>query len=398
MEMNTKSTIIATALILGIGLCPTKVLALGLAVPDQDAFATARGNAFAATANDPSAIFYNPAGISQLDGFNVSLGAYGVMTRDRYSYAGGSVDSKTIYSVLPQFYATYSMSNHLSFGVGFYEPYGLRMEWPSSAPFAGVAQFGEVSYLRGAAEVAWQIAPCLSVAAGPTFNYSQADIKEDPGFVNHFRGRATDAGYVAGLLFHPGDQHYFGLTYRSATEMNYNGHATLPVPMFRENVPVTADFHYPDTLVFGYSFRPNSNWNFEADANWTDWSCLKTVTIEPLGEALQFDWTPSWMLDFGVTRYLDKGWRVSGGYMYSENSSPAMHFSPLVPDSDRHVFSVGVGKKCGDFSWDLAYQLGWGPSRTVYPDPAIVAAAPPTGSGTYAFLSHALSLTLAYHF
>ena len=45
-----------------------------------DAFAIARGNAFTATANNPSAVFYNGAGLTQLEGtqihgnlFNISL-------------------------------------------------------------------------------------------------------------------------------------------------------------------------------------------------------------------------------------------------------------------------------------------------------------------------------------
>ncbi|MHB8523020.1 MAG: hypothetical protein ACYDH9_20000 [Limisphaerales bacterium] len=49
-------------------LMPMTAYGLGIRIADQDAEATARGNAFAATADNPSAIYYNPAGITQLDG------------------------------------------------------------------------------------------------------------------------------------------------------------------------------------------------------------------------------------------------------------------------------------------------------------------------------------------
>ncbi len=50
---------------------------LGSRLPDQDAEATARGNAFTATADNPSAIFYNPAGIMQLgDGLDHAAAAF----------------------------------------------------------------------------------------------------------------------------------------------------------------------------------------------------------------------------------------------------------------------------------------------------------------------------------
>src|SRR5687768_12191734 len=52
-----------------VALCctlPASSFALGIRIADQDARATARGNAFTATADNPSAIYYNPAGITQL--------------------------------------------------------------------------------------------------------------------------------------------------------------------------------------------------------------------------------------------------------------------------------------------------------------------------------------------
>ena len=59
-------------------LLPSMAMALGVRLVDQDAAATARGDAFTATADNPSAIYYNPAGITQLDGFQARVGVYGI--------------------------------------------------------------------------------------------------------------------------------------------------------------------------------------------------------------------------------------------------------------------------------------------------------------------------------
>jgi long-chain fatty acid transport protein len=384
---------LAAALLSAMVWPPQSLFGLGVAVPDQDAFATARGNAFVATADDPAAVYYNPAGISQLTGMNLSLGAYGIVYGSTYKSGGADIDSKTQWAALPQVFTTYSLPQyHLTLGLGTYSPYGLRMEWPMNSPFLAAGETGEIHYYTVNPVVAWQVCPSVSIAAGPTLNYSQADLKEYPGFVNHFRGRDTDVGYNIGLLWRPAEQHAVGVTYRSATDMNYSGHATLPVPPFTANISDTANYHFPQTLAFGYSFRPNAKWNFEADADWTDWTTLKVLTISPLNETLPFNWDQSWMLDFGATRYLGDGWRISGGYMYSMNSVPSSTFNPLIPDSDRHLFSVGVGKKYKHFSWDAAYQLSWGPSRSVSGD------AFPPANGSYEFLSHAISLNFGYHF
>jgi long-chain fatty acid transport protein len=397
LKTNHKSQIagfISLMSFAGVLACPSPVFALGFAMPDQDAFATARGNAFVATANDPAAVYYNPAGISQLDGARISLGAYGIVYGSSYNGAAGSIDSKTQLEILPQVFSTWSLPKYnLTLGLGAYSPYGLRVEWPDNSPLSLIGQTGEIDYYTLNPVIAWQIIPSLSLAAGPTLDYSEADLKENPHFINHFRGRDTDAGFNAGVLWHPWEQHSFGVTYRSATDMNYEGHGTLPPGP--ASIASSANIHFPQTVAFGYSFRPATNWNFEADANWTDWTELKTVTVYPQGplDSLAFDWHPSWMFDFGATRYLSDGWRLSGGYMYSMNTVPENTFNPLVPDSDRHIFSIGVGKNYNHFSWDVAYQLGWGPTRTVSNDNTF-----PVASGSYEFLSHAITINFGYHF
>ncbi len=56
---------------------------LGFRIADQGAEATARGNAFTATADNPSAVFYNPAGITELSGTRALLGVYGISLKAR---------------------------------------------------------------------------------------------------------------------------------------------------------------------------------------------------------------------------------------------------------------------------------------------------------------------------
>jgi long-chain fatty acid transport protein len=379
----------------GILACPDSVLALGFALPDQDTFATARGNAFVATASDPAAVYYNPAGITQLEGSHFSIGEYGIVYGSSYNTgATGTINSKSQLAVLPQVFSTWSLPYNLTFGLGTYSPFGLRYEWPNNSPFLPVGETAEMDFFTLNPVLAYKVCSSLSLAAGPTLNYSEVDFKEFPGFVNHFRGRDTSTGFNAGALWHPWEQHSFGITYRSASDMNYNGHATsLLNPA--ANIPAQANIHFPQSVDFGYSYRPTTNWNFEVDADWTDWTQLQNVAINPqsaFGDNLPFYWHPSWILSFGATRNLGSGWRLSGGYMYSENTVPSDEFNPLVPDSDRHIFSLGVGKQYNKFSWDVAYQLSWGPNRTISNDYY------PPVNGTYEFLSHAISINFGYRF
>jgi long-chain fatty acid transport protein len=374
---------------------PAPLFALGIRLPDQDAFATARGNAFAATADDPAAIYYNPAGITQLDGANLSLGMYGITYASRYTGSSDSFNSRQEWGALPQTFSTLSLTNyHLALGLGVYSPYGLSMGWPNNTHFLAGGQSGEIDYFRANPVLAWQPFRTLSIAAGAMLDYSQAKLTTSvPGF--SLRGHDTDPGFNASILWHPLPQHSLGLAYRSATDMNYQGRVSFQPPSSATpSQPAALNFHFPQTLVAGYSYRPSKNWNLEADADWTDWSSLRDAAIQtaPIRlPALDFNWKQSALFEFGATRYFGDGWRASAGYMFSQNSVPSATFNPLIPDSDRHIFSIGFGKNYRHLSWDAAYQLGYGPARSV-------TANNNSPNGSYEFFSNALSINLAWHF
>lgn len=412
--LKTRSAFVSakslTALTVAVAAAmPASLFALGVQVPDQDAFAIARGNAFVATADNPSAIYYNPAGISQLHGVNFRVGGYGILINDHFEGDGTSVNTKQRLQGLPEFYATAEIPKvPLTFGLGFYAPFGLGLEWPNNAPFLVSPNFpkkGTLEYLTINPVLAYKPIKSLSISAGPTFNHAESELQFLPfgSTVNNFRfrGRDNDVGFNAGILWHPLKKHSFGITYRSETTMNLQGHADTDIPVlypgpFTE--AATSRFAFPQDVAFGYSYRPNRKWNLELDADWTDWSRLNDLTLHqsaPGGnQIVPLNWQSSWRFGFGATRYFRHGWHVSGGYAFSENSVPSDNFNPIVPDSDRHVFSVGVGRKYRHISWDVTYQLAYGPERTISDQVGFNAAA----NGNYTYLSHALALSAGYHF
>src|SRR5438270_490154 len=105
--MKSKLPIISPAatLLAALTLAAISAQAVGFRLPNQDPEAIARGNAFAATADDPSAIYYNPAGITQLEGQSVRAGVYAVTPGIDYTSPTGlkaSVKSDTVF--VPQIY------------------------------------------------------------------------------------------------------------------------------------------------------------------------------------------------------------------------------------------------------------------------------------------------------
>ncbi len=432
---------VAAALALAFGL-PVTSFALGIRIADQDARATARGNAFTATADNPSAIYYNPAGITHLyetvskpiplslasdgkktvvpqetsvadSGLLVRAGVYSITLEtkvDLLAAGAPSFDAKREWQLAPTFYATYKLPNApIVFGLGIYAPYGFGLEYPEDSPIRTLAISGEIQYISINPVIAWQITESLSVAAGATFNYARTDLKRGilaPHDRFEFAGDGWGVGWNAGIMWRPHRMHSFGVTYRSKTDVNFEGSAdthfnsfSVPTPFGPFDVPgqdsserASAGIKFPQHVVFGYSFRPTPKWNFEFNLDWTDWDNLNTVYLRKgSGDvALPFNWESSFFYEFGLSYKFDSGLVASLGYIYSENSVPNESFSPVVPDSNRHIFSAGLGGQWERWNVDLAYQYAYGPERDIRQGTL--------ADGSYQFDSHAISLSVGYNF
>jgi long-chain fatty acid transport protein len=410
---------------------------LGIRVADQDARATARGNAFTATADNPSAIYYNPAGITDLyspilnsptltptlgrgkqsvpasassspgsdSGLRTRLGLYSITLANKVtpSASDSSFDISHRWQFAPSFYTTWKPGgSRFTFGFGIYAPYGFGIWYPEDSPIRASAISGSIQYLTINPVVACKLTDSLSVSAGPTFNYGRTALKRGlfpqtvfgGGDRFQFDGEGWAVGWNAGLMWRPLPKHSFGVMYRSQTEIEFEGSSTTVVPgVIDRSQSASGGIKFPQNVVVGYSFRPTEKWNFEVNLDWTDWDNLNTVVLHQAGGdiPLPFNWQSSLFYEFGASYKFDNGFVASIGYIYSENSVPNSSFNPIVPDSNRHIFSAGIGKSWDKWNFDLAYQFAHGQKRNV-----TQGAIPP--DGTYQFDSHAISLSAGYNF
>ena len=393
----------------------------GFRLPDQDAFATGRGEAFVATADNASAVYYNPAGLTQLEDLSFRGGIYGIYLDPSYkSPAGHTFDNQNTLDAVPQVFGAYTLKDlPLSVGLGIYAPYGLGLKWPQDTGFRTLGVESSVTYIRANPVVAWRVLTNFSVAAGVSADYAKMNLQEglfwptQPNDGFQFKGSGWTAGYNFGAMYKPLDQLSFGATFRGPTKINLSGNtdyhnsvALGPVPVIPyRSVGASADFPFPLQVSSGVSYRPTPKWNLEFDAEYTDWNTLGTVTIAqnsgydgllPKNLPVAFDWQSSWYFEWGATRYLNNGWSVSAGYIYNETSVPNAHYTPLVTDANKHFLSAGVGHKGKRYDFDVAYQLGFSPYATV--SGSAPSATGQTADGQFAYFSQAVLVTVGLHF
>ncbi|MDP6796374.1 MAG: outer membrane protein transport protein, partial [Candidatus Krumholzibacteria bacterium] len=129
-----KSTL-RTFTILALLALPLSAWAAGFAVWEMGTKSSALGGTMTASADDPTAIFFNPAGLAGLEGSNFSLDLTGISPKTEFSGVapnpGFGVTERLAdhFFLLPQAYYSRSLGKDLAFGLGFYTPYGLAVEW-----------------------------------------------------------------------------------------------------------------------------------------------------------------------------------------------------------------------------------------------------------------------------
>lgn len=340
--------------------------ALGIRLLGQDAEAGARGDAFVATADNPSAIYYNPAGITQLPGEQFRIGAAVTWwDRDQTSrFTGQKAEAGNTLQAVPQFFYSFSLGEQRpSIGLGFYSPFGFSADWPAFD--SSLRMDGYLDYYVLNPVLAIPICPTLSIGGGVQLVYS--DIKENTDLIdpvigsqmNHAHGSGTGIGYNLGLLWQPQPQHSIGLSYHSTVAVDYDIHyfsrfESPGSPAFGGSFTGHKSFRFPMNVVAGYSYRPSEKWNLEFNLDWTDWD-----------DARPANWQSSFIYKWGVTRTFTNGWQISAGYSFAENSVPESSFYRLIPDSNQHFFSVGAGRRFGNCDMALAYRLGYSEPRSI---------------------------------
>lgn len=358
---------------IGIYVNPPSVLAAGFAITAQGAAGMSRSSAFTAQADDPSAVYYNPAGLSQLSWPTVLLGTSILRPHTGYEPAstGLPAEERERYYVLPHFYVTSPLGDRVTAGLGLFAPFGLSTKWP--ADWDGRFQVIDATIRTATVNpvLAWRPTEWLTIAGG--VHYSEVKLSQrravnlpgaSDGMVS-LEGDTTAVGYNGALLVTPSHRWQFGASYRSRTNAEIGeGHADFTVPALFAGAftdgPIRTEVTLPPSLRTGLLFRVSQDWNVEVDATWTGWSTIDQFEVQFANgldsEVTTFGWHDAMTYSVGIEHQWSPGVHLRGGYLYDFTPIPDDKANPLIPDADRQGVSVGVG--LGGTRWvlDMGYQ------------------------------------------
>ena len=339
------------------------------------------GAGSAAVAENASTVFYNPAGMTQLQAREVSLGGTLVKTNFDFSNSGSSVgvlgtsgdgNNGGGLGFVPNAYLSWAVTKDIYLGFGIGAPFGLRTEYDN--PWKGAAQSisFDVKTINLNPSIAWRATDWVSLGFGLNWQkveaeYVRAVAVSTPGLRDStatLKLSDDSWGWNAGALFNLGPATKLGVSYRSAVKyettgdvkVTSNGGAaagatTIALNNAGGSSDTKASIKLPDTLIFSLSQKLSSQWELLGDVSWTGWSSIPKVDIIRTSgvlngqnaQTLHTDFRDTWRFAVGANYMLNDAWKLKMGIAYDQTpvKGPDTRLVSM-PDNNRTWFSAGA--------------------------------------------------------
>lgn len=396
--------------------------AFRLEVPDAEALG--KGSAFVAQADNPSAIYYNPAGMTQLEGkLNLSLGASLIQPFTTYKNdSGNETDMRRQIFTIPNAYVVSNLGlENFAFGVGATSFWGLGTYWAEDSFSKYVATKSDYNTQDLMFAGAFKINDNISIGASADYVKSYVNKKKkinniylggtgDGDF--QLKGRDNSAwGYRLSTLYKLNKNHSFGFMYRSPIDIKYKG------KIYFDNVTgfgnsyeteITSKSTLPQSILLGYCYKPDDKWRFEFDAEWMDWSSIQEEKIDypsesnaarlnvlNTGNPTPKDWHSTFSYALGAEYKVNDILKLRGGYFYHKTPIPQSNFDTSLPDATSNSVTVGAGINLNkNTTLDFAYAAMFFDKRKI--DNNIGAGSGASIDGKYSAFTNVYLLTLTF--
>ena len=403
-------------------------IAGGYAIPHQTAKAVGLANAVTAGVDDPSAVYVNPAALTEIEGNQVLGGTTYINTVSSVSNSGRRSVNKHDDSFIPTFFANYHVpETDFTLGFGSYSPFGLATSYDEDTitRFAAIRSELKPFYLNWAA--AWRASDLISIGAGASFVRGSATLTRAI-----FLGTPTDAraritgtdqtfAYNFGLLVKPLDTIKVGLTYRGRTYLDFEG-ANVKFADF-DGTPTNTKVSEGGSLVLpavvstGIYWQATPRWSLEFVYDWTKWDDFENfkttfaTSLPALGGAvpitglfLDAKWKNTSTLRLGTLLHLNESWDLMAGITADETPIPGKTLNPNIPGADILTVNGGASYTWRKLQLTVGYMAVFYKTRSVRNNVLEASAPPPLtppftpGRDKYETFNNFVSLNIRYRF
>ena len=363
-------------------------------IPHQTARGLGLSNALTAGVNDASAVYYNPAALSEASGNNILVSGIYINNNSTVENSGRKAVNKHDDNFLASFFANYHIPRtDFSVGIGTYTPFGLATTYDRDfVRFA--AQRTELKTIYVTPAFSWHPSKFFSIGSGLSFVHASGLFSRalclDPitgctapiGLEGRMRltDTANAFAYNLGVLVKPSENLKVGFSYRSRADLRFDnadvklGGAFSATTTKAEVRPLPL----PPVINAGVYWQINPAWGAEFVYEYTRWSEFgrfnatfsPSPTFIPLGIpfagfSLPENWKNTSTLRMGSFYKINDSWELRGGLAVEETPIPNKTQNPAIPGADLLTLNAGVGYKWEKLSVDLGYMAVFYKTRRV---------------------------------
>lgn len=354
---QTMRVCVAAALVTFTGTA----VASGLAIGTQSGSGT--GNAFAggaASAEDASTVWYNPAGMTMLPkGTQFAVAAHLLKPSFKFANTGstgafaapgsGEGGDGGDWAAVPQGYVTTSLGEKWRVGLAFNTPFGLQTDYDPAWRGRFTAQHSGLKTYNLNLGVAYKINDVVSIGGGA--NYQRLEL----GFngasaagTAEIKASDGNSGFNLGALFQLTPQTRVGFAYRSAINFQPTGTVTFSGASAL-NSSITAGLTTPETASLSVFSAVSPRWDVMGDITWTGWSHEKSVPFTRTSLApgavvstLTFNWRDTLRYSVGANYKMNDSWKFRVGAAYDESPTNDVDRTSRIPDQNRTWIAFGA--------------------------------------------------------
>lgn len=376
-----------------LGLWVGTASASGFQLLEQNA--SGIGNAYAgsaAVAENASTVFYNPAGMTQLEGKNISVGLTAIQTSYKFSNSasstglltGGGGDGGGL-GFVPNAYMTWALSKDLYLGLGIGAPFGLKTEYDNPWMAGAQSLSFDIKTLNINPSLAYRVNEAVSVGFGLNWQKFNAEYKRIAGVgpvplpvfgltdvsgVTSTMDVRDDAwGWNVGALFVLSPTTKVGISYRSQIKYDVTGNVTLAsdgtaggnlalarLTALGSASDVHANLTLPDTWIFSATQKLDDKWEMLGDLSRTGWSSIPKLDIirtsgvqnGAIAQTLDTNFRDTWRVAVGANYAYSNTLKLKLGIAYDQTPVKGADTRLVsLPDNNRTWLSFGA-------QWQLA--------------------------------------------
>jgi len=325
----------------------------------------------AASADDASALYFNPAALVMLDAPQLTIALHGINIGTKFVDRGSALppaglgmlpegatrsDAGSLVAV-PNAYVAWPVGKRLAFGFGLNAPFGLVTEYddPWVGRFQGIRS--KLTAINANPALAYRLNDSVAVGFGVNYQHARVELSNAVLLGAGLEGRAAldvedEAwGWNAGAIFTLPAATRIGLSYRSKLDYALTGDTQVTTlagtPIAPASGSTLVDVTFPDSIELSAAQPIGSLLELRADINWMNWSEIDTVlAINPATgltrDVLQFGFKDTTRVALGLDYKKGERWSLRTGIAWDESPVDEDVRTVRLPDDDRWWVTVGA--------------------------------------------------------